>query len=351
MKTVRVNASAPYDVVIGRGILDRADDLIPSDGAKKAAVISDDTVFPLYGERVVSSLEKKGLDVVSFTFPHGERSKNGKTFLDILEFFASRSLSRSDIAIALGGGVVGDIAGFTAATYLRGIRYAQIPTTLLSAVDSSVGGKCAIDLESGKNLAGAFHQPSAVVCDPDTLCTLTPDVFSEGCAEALKYGIITSPELLSHINEKGIDFDREYVISECVSIKADIVRRDEFDLGERALLNLGHTFGHGVERASGFGISHGAAVAIGISTVARGAEKLGISEKGTPDAIASALEKLSLPVACPPGLDVEAAFEAMTHDKKRRGETTTVVIPEKIGKCKLVPMNKEELTGLMKAGL
>ena len=351
MKTVRVEASVPYDVVIGRGILDRAGEFIPADGAKIAAVVSDDTVFSLYGERVVRSLEKSGLEVATFTFPHGERSKNGKTFLDILEFFASRSLTRSDIAIALGGGVVGDITGFAAASYLRGIKYAQIPTTFLSAVDSSVGGKCAIDLEAGKNLAGAFHQPAAVVCDPDTLDTLTPEVFSEGCAEALKYGIICSPELFSHVNEKGKEFDREYVISECVSIKAGIVRRDEFDLGDRALLNLGHTFGHGVERASGFGISHGAAVAIGMATVARGAEKLGLCEEGTAAAIVFALEKLSLPVECPAGIDIDAIFDAMTHDKKRRGETTTVVIPEKIGKCRLVPKDKEELTELMKAGL
>ena len=351
MKTVRVEASAPYDVVIGRGILDRAGEFIPARGAKIAAVVSDDTVFSLYGQRVVRSLESTGLRVVSFNFTHGERSKNGKTFLEILEFFASRSLCRSDIAIALGGGVVGDITGFAAASYLRGIKYAQIPTTLLSAVDSSVGGKCAIDLEAGKNLAGAFHQPAAVVCDPDALDTLTPEVFSEGCAEALKYGIITSPELFSHINEKGKGFDREYVISECISIKADIVRRDEFDLGERALLNLGHTFGHGVERASGFSISHGAAVAIGTATVARGAGKLGLCEKGTAAAIVSALERLSLPVACPAPLDPDAVFDAMTHDKKRRGDETTVVIPEKIGKCRLVPMSKEKLYELMRAGV
>ena len=351
MKKVRVGASAPYDVVIGDGFLDRAGEFIPADGAKIAAVVSDDTVFSLYGERVVASLEKAGLDVVSFVFPHGEKSKNGKTFLEILEFFAANSLSRSDIAIALGGGVVGDITGFAAASYLRGIRYAQIPTTLLSAVDSSVGGKCAIDLEAGKNLAGAFHQPVAVVCDPKTHDTLTPDVFAEGCAEALKYGIICAPDLFAHIGENGARFDREYVISTCVSIKADIVRRDEFDAGERALLNLGHTFGHGVERASGFTVSHGAAVAVGIATVARGAEKLGLSEKGTAGAIVSALEKLHLPVSCPEGLDLDVVFDAMTRDKKRRGDETTVVIPEKVGKCTLVPMKKEELFSLMRAGV
>lgn len=351
MKTVRVEASTAYDVVIGDGIIDRAGEFIPCGAGKKAAVISDDTVFPLYGGRVVSSLEKAGFLVATFVFPHGEKSKNGKVFLEILEFLASSGLDRSDVAIALGGGVVGDITGFAAASYLRGIRYVQIPTTLLSAVDSSVGGKCAIDLGAGKNLAGAFHQPAVVICDPVTLGTLDPAVFSDGCAEALKYGIICDPELFSHLNENGTGFDREYVISRCVSIKADIVRRDEFDRGDRALLNLGHTFGHGIERASGFEISHGAAVSIGTATVARGAEKLGLAEKGVSDVIVSALGKLSLPVSCPAGIDLDAAFEAMTKDKKKRGGETVAIIPEKIGKCSLVPMKEKELFSLMRTGI
>lgn len=348
MKTVNVAASVPYAVRVGEGLISRADGFIP-EGARIAAVVSDDRVFPLYGKTLTDALARAGLRTPSFVFPNGERSKVGGTYLDILGFLAGEGLTRSDIVVALGGGVVGDVAGFAAATYMRGIRYVQVPTTLLAAVDSSVGGKCAIDLPQGKNLAGAFYQPAAVVCDVTTLSTLPSGVFADGCAEALKYGVIGDEKLFCHLSERGALFDREYVISRCVEMKADIVSRDEFDLGERALLNLGHTFGHAVEAESGYSVTHGKAVAIGMATVARGAVRLGLSEPGTDRTIVSALEKLGLPTRADPG-KIDAAIAAMKNDKKRRGDETTVVIPKRIGECVLTKMTREELEELMKGG-
>ncbi len=349
MRTVRVSASCPYDVFVGGGLLGNTGKIIPG-GAHTVAVVSDDTVFPLYGNALISSLEEAGYETVFFVFPHGEGSKNGETFLELLEFLAQVGLTRSDTVAALGGGVVGDVAGFAASAFMRGIRYVQIPTTLLAATDSSVGGKCAIDLEGGKNLAGAFYQPSCVVCDPSTLDTLPADVFTDGCAEVLKYGVIRDEELFGILEGDGTRFDREEVIVRCVGIKADIVARDEFDRGERALLNFGHTFGHGIEAASGYSVTHGKAVAVGMATVARGAAAHGFCAPGTADRIVRTLETLGLPTVLPDGIDFDEVCEAMRSDKKRTGDTTVVIVPEKIGKCISVTMKDEELFALMKDG-
>ncbi|MBQ7474881.1 MAG: 3-dehydroquinate synthase [Clostridia bacterium] len=351
MKTVKVSASAPYGVNIGGGILKEAASFVEKKDAVTAVVVSDDVVFPLYGNALVSALGSAGFETLFFVFPHGEESKNGETYLELLGFLADAGVTRSDIIFALGGGVVGDLAGFAAATFMRGIRYVGVPTTLLAAVDSSVGGKCAIDLPGGKNLAGAFHQPSAVVCDTDTLRTLEPDTFSDGCAEALKYGVICDPDLFRHISDHGVLFDRDYVISRCVEIKADIVARDERDQGVRALLNLGHTFGHGIEAASGYTVTHGKAVAVGMATAARGAEARGLSEPGCAEAISRALGALGLPDRLPDAVALGDVLRAMRSDKKRRGGKTTVVVPEKIGKCALVPMTDGELFDFFSAGM
>ena len=189
--------------------------------------------------------------------------------MELLNFLAENKLTRSDALIALGGGVVGDLTGFAAATYLRGIDYIQIPTTLLAAVDSSVGGKTAIDLPSGKNLVGAFYQPKLVLCDTDTLNTLPEDIFRDGCAEVIKYGVLYDAELFAHLDESGLSFDREAVIARCVELKRDVVAEDEFDRGKRQKLNLGHTIGHGIEACSGYGISHGKAVAMGMTIITK----------------------------------------------------------------------------------
>ena len=344
MNTVTVTASKSYDILIGSGILSMLGSQIRNlNKVEKVCIVSDSNVWPLYGETVKSNLEAAGFGVISYVFPAGEESKNGITFLDLLNYLAENKLTRSDLIVALGGGVVGDLAGFAAASYLRGIRFVQVPTTLLAAVDSSVGGKTAIDLPAGKNLAGAFCQPSLVLCDIDTLQTLSDDIFRDGCAEVIKYGILYDPVLFAHLEEKGLDFDRESVITRCVELKRDVVMEDEFDTGARMKLNLGHTIGHGVEARSQFQITHGKAVAIGTAIVSRA------SECSDCDRILTVLEKFNLPTCtC---YTADELYTYTLSDKKRSGGTVNLIIPRAIGRCDIVPTPVETLKTFIKAGL
>ena len=289
------------------------------------------------------SLKSAGFSVVSYVFPAGEESKNGQVFLDLLNFLAENRLTRSDLIVALGGGVVGDLAGFAAASYLRGVRFLQVPTTLLAAVDSSVGGKTAIDLPAGKNLAGAFCQPSLVLCDTDTLNSLPTDIFRDGCAEVIKYGVLYDPKLFAHLEEKGLAFDREAVVTRCVELKRDVVMEDEFDTGARMKLNLGHTVGHGVEAKSRFAISHGKAVAIGMAIVSRA------SNCGDTPRILALLEKFGLPTRT--DYSADDLFTYTLSDKKRSGGTVNLIIPRAIGDCDIVPTKVESLKSFIQAGL
>ena len=351
MKTIKVTASKNYEVLVGRGLLQELGCHIRNlTNANKLAIVSDSNVWPLYGHVAVKSLEDAGFtDVVRYIFPAGEESKNGETYLSLLNFLATEKLTRSDCIVALGGGVVGDLTGFAAATYLRGIDYIQIPTTVLAAVDSSVGGKTAIDLPSGKNLAGAFYQPRLVLCDIDTLDTLPEDIFRDGCAEIIKYGVLYDPALFDHLHAKGLDFDRETVISRCVELKRDVVAADEFDRGERQKLNLGHTIGHSVEANSHFTVSHGKAVAIGMSFVSRAAAKLGLCDVETASKIVTLLKAFSLPTATADSL--EAIFEGTLSDKKRFGAKVNLIVPQKIGSCVIHTVTTEELKTFIEAGL
>jgi len=258
-------------------------------------------------------------------------------------------MTRTDLIVALGGGVVGDMAGFAAATYMRGIPFIQVPTTLLAAVDSSVGGKTAIDLPVGKNLVGAFYQPSLVLCDTDCLNTLPKDIFADGCAEVIKYGVMYDPSLFGHLAEKGLDFDREMVITRCVELKRDVVAEDEFDTGARMKLNLGHTIGHGVEAQSHFEISHGKGVAIGMAIVARAGEVYGICDTETRSSILDILKKFGLPASC--SYTAESLYRAALSDKKRSGGTVNLIIPEQIGFCRIVPTDVDNLQSFIEAGL
>ena len=344
MNTVTVRASKAYDILIGSGLLATLGEEAKKLGkAKKVCVVSETTVWPLYGKTVSESLESAGFSVVSYVFPAGEESKNGTVYLDLLNFLAENQLTRSDLIVALGGGVVGDLAGFAAASFLRGIRFIQVPTTLLAAVDSSVGGKTAIDLPAGKNLAGAFCQPSLVLCDTDTLHSLPEDIFRDGCAEVIKYGILYDSALFAHLEEKGLNFDREAVITRCVELKRDVVMEDEFDTGARMKLNLGHTVGHGVEAKSHFSISHGKAVAIGMAIVSRASN--------CPDTprILHILGEFGLPT------DTEySADDLYTYtlsDKKRSGGTVHLIIPWAIGDCAIVPTDVNSLKSFIQAGL
>ena len=351
MKTIKVTASKNYEVLVGKGLLQELGTYCKNlTKAHKIAIISDSNVWPLYGKEAVKSLESAGLtDVISYVFPAGEESKNGNTYLTLLNFLAENKLTRSDCIVALGGGVVGDMTGFVAATYLRGIDYIQVPTTVLAAVDSSVGGKTAIDLPAGKNLVGAFYQPKLVLCDLDTLGTLPEDIFRDGCAEIIKYGVLYDPQLFSHLKECGMDFDREAVISRCVELKRDVVAADEFDRGERQKLNLGHTIGHSVEANSHFTVSHGKAVAIGINIVACAAAKLGICSADTATTIKTILENFSLPTTTNDSAD--AIYNGALSDKKRFGGSVNLIVPTRIGNCIIHTVTTEELKTFIEAGL
>lgn len=350
MRTVTVKASRTYEVKIGNGLLPTlGDEVRKVCKANKAAVVSDTNVFPLYGKTVVESLVRAGLEVVEFVIPAGEESKNGMVYLDLLNFLAQEQLTRSDCLIALGGGVVGDLTGFAAATFLRGIAYLQVPTTLLAAVDSSVGGKTAIDLPAGKNLCGAFCQPRLVLCDLDTLDTLPEDIFRDGCAEVIKYGILYDPALFAHLKEHGLSFHREDVVARCVELKRDVVMEDEFDTGARMKLNLGHTIGHGVEAQSCFTVSHGKAVAIGMAIVARAAAKEGICTESVRDQILQVIRSFGLPTDT--GYPAEALYTSALSDKKRSGGRVDLIVPVQIGQCQILPTPVEKLRSFIEEGL
>ena len=350
MKTITVSASRTYDIRIGHGLLAALGEAVRGLGkVEKVFLVSDTQVYPLYGGAAEASLKAAGYSVSSFVFPAGEESKNGETFLKLLNALAQAGLSRSDLLIALGGGVVGDLAGFAAACYLRGIRFIQIPTTLLAAVDSSVGGKTAIDLPAGKNLAGAFYQPSLVLCDLDALDTLPEDIFRDGCAEVIKYGVLYDPELFSQLEASGLDFDREAVIARCVALKRDVVMEDEKDTGSRMKLNLGHTFGHAVEAHSRFTLSHGKSVAIGLAIIARASASMGICSEADAARIVSVLKAFGLPVQTQ--YTAEALLPYLLSDKKRSGGTVNLILPETIGRCVVSPTPVSQLQSILQAGL
>lgn len=345
MERIRVNASVKYDVVTGSGILEKCGELTREITSPcRVCIISDDAVAELYLESVKKSFEKSGFDVIEYVFNNGEASKNISTLTGMLEFLAENRLTKSDIIAALGGGVTGDMAGFAAAVYLRGIKFVQLPTTFLAAIDSSVGGKTGVNLNAGKNLTGAFHQPSLVVCDTDCFKTLSREIFLDGVAEAVKYAVLKDREIT-----ELIDSDITETVRRCVKIKRDVVADDEFDTGNRQLLNLGHTLGHAIEKLSNFKITHGHAVAIGMVLASGGGEKMGITAKGTTSEIIEILKHFGLPTSCSYSAG-ELASVAL-GDKKRTGNTITLVIPDKIGNCKLCKTDISKLEEFASAGL
>lgn len=350
MTRIQIHASKNYEIHIGSGLLSTAGHAVCTLGkVNKVCIVSETTVWPLYGQQVWDSLALQNLEICRFIFPAGESSKNAGTYVELLNFLARNQLTRSDLIIALGGGVVGDLAGFAAATYLRGIRFIQIPTTLLAAVDSSVGGKTAIDLPAGKNLAGAFCQPSLVICDIDTLNTLPEDVFRDGCAEVIKYAILYDPSLFETLKREGPAFDREAVIARCVELKRDVVHEDEFDTGARQMLNLGHTIGHCVEAMSHFTLSHGKSVAIGTAIVCRASQCFGICDRETTESILSLLLDFGLPITTE--YPAPQLADMALSDKKRSGGVVNLIVPESIGLCAIRPTVISELESFIQAGL
>ncbi|MGM9521081.1 MAG: 3-dehydroquinate synthase [Oscillospiraceae bacterium] len=339
--TVNINVGQGYRVNIGGGLIDRCGEILSGVlSPRRTAVVTDSVVAGLYLDRVKDNLKAAGFDPICCVFEHGEGSKNLSTLSDILEFFAENHLTRSDLVVALGGGVTGDMAGFAAGVYQRGVRYAQIPTTLLAAVDSSVGGKTAVNLSAGKNLAGVFLQPLSVICDTDTFKTLPPDIFADGAAESIKYGVLTDERIFEFFAGGDVQGSLTDIISRCVSIKGALVERDEHDNGDRRFLNLGHTIGHAIENLSGYTFPHGHAVAVGMVMIARAGEKMGITQPGTSEKIAEVLKKNDLPTSV--DYSAQALLPAALSDKKRNGGELTIVIPERIGKCilKTIPVSE-----------
>ena len=326
-----------YDIIVKSGSLENLYQFARLD--RRVAVVTDSGVPAQYAQMVADQCK----DARIITVPQGEASKSFKILESVLRQMLEFGMGRGDLVIAVGGGVVGDLAGFAAASYLRGIRFIQVPTTLLAAVDSSVGGKTAIDLPAGKNLAGAFCQPSLVLCDTDTLNSLPLDIFRDGCAEVIKYGVLYDPKLFAHLEEKGLSFDREAVITRCVELKRDVVMEDEFDTGARMKLNLGHTVGHGVEAKSHFAISHGKAVAIGMAIVSRA------SACADTPRIVALLEQFGLPTRT--DYSADDLFSYTLSDKKRSGGTVNLIIPRAIGDCAIVPTKVESLKSFIQAGL
>lgn len=335
MQVVQIQGDHPYEARIRHGLLDELGPQIRAvlPKAQSAALLTDDLVYRLYGGRAEQSLEKAGLKVCHFAFPHGEEHKTLTTWADMVDFLARNQLTRSDCVVALGGGISGDLAGFAAASYLRGVACVQVPTTLLAMVDSSVGGKTGFNLSQGKNLVGAFHQPALVVCDPETLTTLPPQILADGAAESIKYGVLGDESLFDLLASGDWLAQADDVIARCVSAKAALVAADEHDTGCRQLLNLGHTFGHAIEKCSQFSISHGHAVAIGMVYAARLACRLGLCSSDVEQRIRRANQANGLPVSAPYSAD-ELCAVALS-DKKRMGDTLTFVLPHAIGQCGL----------------
>lgn len=341
MKTIKCNAGKPYSILVGRKLIENSGRLIrqyAANGADKAAraiIISDSNVWPIWGGKTGLSLKNAGFEVSHFCFDAGEKQKNMQTIELILKQLSQNSITRGDIVVALGGGVVGDMAGFAAAIWLRGINFVQIPTSLLSQVDSSVGGKTGIDTEYGKNLVGCFHQPSLVICDTDTLNTLPTEYFYDGMGEVIKYGCILDRDLfdmLEGTDAKHINSIIDDVTARCITIKADIVMRDEYETGIRALLNFGHTLGHAAERLYNFRLSHGRAVAIGMMYVTLAGECMGLTAPGSSMRLERLLNKFNLPTK-QDDFSLRQLCDACGNDKKRMGDDIKLIMLGGIGKA------------------
>ncbi len=337
-----------YDIHIGEGMLDHTGGALRTAGVpagSRVALVTNDVVGPLYAQRARQSLSASNLEVFLCRIPDGEKHKTLNTAASLYDLFLAGGLDRSGLVVSLGGGVTGDIAGFAAATYMRGVRFAQIPTTVLSMVDASVGGKTGVDLAQGKNLVGAFLQPAAVVIDPSVLSTLDRAEIRSGMAEVIKHGIIGAPHLFAELEAAPMSWSAAgdqsppltgEQLARALRVKIEIVEKDPYEHGERAVLNLGHTVGHALERLSGYGLRHGEAVAIGMAAAARIAAALGTAEPGLPGRLQSLLIAWGLPVECPTvdgaSIPAERIWQAMSHDKKRRGDTLRWVLPLAVGR-------------------
>lgn len=340
MKINVKTSMSSYDIIIENGAFENLkDNIIDLARNKKIFIVTDDNVYKLYGEKTEKMFF--GFDYKIEVLPNGETTKSVEYLTKLYSSLADFKMSRKDIIIALGGGVIGDLTGFAAATFLRGIKFIQVPTTLLSQVDSSVGGKVAIDLPEGKNLVGSFYPPARVVIDPLMLKTLSKRIFNDGMAEVIKYGAIRDESLFNMLFD-DIDENLEAVIEKCVCIKKQVVENDEFDTGERMILNFGHTFGHAVEKLYNYtGYTHGEGVAIGMLRITEKSEKMGISEIGTAKRLKELLGKYNL-LFDDFSFDKDKARDIILLDKKSSSDTISYIMLKKIGECIIKEFPKED---------
>lgn len=342
----RIATSQPYDVLIGQGALAE----LPREiqglfGMRRLFLMVDAQVVGLYGQEVRENLQKSGFHTDVLSFPPGEDHKTMSTLTSLLQQLTNLQADRKSVVIALGGGVTGDLVGLAAALYMRGIPVVQVPTTLLAAVDSSVGGKTAVNLPQGKNLVGSFWQPSLVVCDPKVFQTLSPALWLDGMGEVIKTFLLGDAVAFERLAVEGNNFPVEEMIQRCVQIKAAVVLADEREEDGRRLLNLGHTIGHALEQVSGYSVHHGQAVAYGLYLIYRIAASLGVCSAELADKVEALLRKFGFPLDYE--FSVEALTLAMVQDKKRLGENITVVLPEAVGRCRLHTLPLEQFRALV----
>jgi len=351
MRTIKVNlGQRSYNIYIERNILHNTGAIISTGfKGKKIGLVTDENVNSFYGDMVCNSLTMSGFEVHKIVLPAGEKTKSFENLVVIYNELLEFQISRTDRIIALGGGVIGDLTGFAASTLLRGIPYIQIPTSLLAQVDSSVGGKVAVDLPAGKNLVGSFYQPNMVIIDPDCLRTLPHKFLCDGTGEIIKYGCIRDvalfDKLISFEDENEYIDNIDDIIFTCCDIKRAIVENDENDRGERMLLNFGHTFGHAIESYFGYeAYTHGEAVAIGMCVITKAAEVLGLTEVGCYDAVKTAVLKYGLP--CEVVIEnMDDIVHKMLVDKKAGGENISLILLKEIGKAFIHKTGKAELSG------
>lgn len=343
-----------YDVLVDPGGLERLGERFSSLGlGVPIALVSDENAGPVYAPRVLASLERSSCRAHSRFIPAGEAHKTLETVAGLWQGFLAAGLERGSTVLALGGGVVGDLAGFAAATYLRGVAWAAAPTTLLAMVDASLGGKTGADLPQGKNLIGAFHPPRLVLADPTTLATLPESELRSGLAEVVKHGVIGDPQLFSLCGRgwEAVSASWEEIVRRGMAVKVRVIQNDPYEGGQRAALNLGHTVGHALELASGYRLRHGEAVAIGTVVAARLSERLGLAAQGLADQIGQNLRGLGLPTAVPQGLERAEILAAMRVDKKRQGGRLRFALPLRLGEVQVgIPVEEQEVAALLESG-
>lgn len=348
MEKITIKAAKPYDILIEAGLLRRAGEILKDVLQPcKICVVTDSNVAELYASTLLISLTEGGYEPCVFRFEAGEEHKTTATVNDLVEYMARKGLTRSDAVVALGGGVTGDIAGFAASIYMRGIRYVQVPTSLLACLDSSVGGKTGANLAAGKNFVGSFWQPCMVICDYSLLETLPHEYYLDGIAEAVKCGAIMDAELFAYLGNVSPEARR--IIKKCVEIKAGIVEKDEREEGIRAILNFGHTIGHAIEKCSEYTISHGHAVAIGMVVISRAAYNKGLCRENFSIPIGNLLTRYGLPVSSP--FNAGDLAEAVLADKKRNGSYSKIIVLDRIGQARTEEISVTAMRDFIAAGL